>query len=175
MAAQYYHEEQEISPVTSTTTQTVTGTTVNPPRTVTRLGPGREVPFDGFYVLTTYLLTGEERTTYSQAITPLRPFNPCYPWSCPGAWEAVFRVSRLNVGSEVYGPTLATSLADRTRSSRGATETTVGFNWYFNAWARMQFNWEHDQFDQPVVFNPSLPLLRSKYQDTLMTRFQIIF
>src|SRR5262249_51418978 len=78
-ATQYYDEEQEISRVTSTTTQTVTGTTVNPPRTTTVLGPGRMVPFQGFYVLATYLLTGEERTEYSQAIEPLRPFHPCYP------------------------------------------------------------------------------------------------
>jgi phosphate-selective porin OprO/OprP len=174
-AAQYYAEEQEISRITATTTQTVTGTTVNPPKTVTVLGPGIEVPFQGFYVLGTYLLTGEERTEYSQAIEPLRPFNPCYPFSCPGAWELVARVSRLEVGSEVYGPTLATSLADRTKNSRGATEYTIGFNWYFNRWARMQFNYEHDSFDQPVVFNPSLPLLKGSYQDTLMTRFQIIF
>ena len=52
-----------------------------------------------FYVMGTYLLTGEERTTYSMPITPLRNFDPCHPIACPGAWELVARVERLDVGT----------------------------------------------------------------------------
>src|SRR5262249_8634128 len=43
-----------------------------------------DVPTDGFYVMATYLVTGEERTTYSQPITPLRPFEPLHPFASPG-------------------------------------------------------------------------------------------
>ncbi len=52
-----------------------------------------------FYVMGTYLLTGEERTTYSMPITPLRNFDPCHPIACPGAG---------NWWHESNGSTLAT-------------------------------------------------------------------
>src|SRR5262249_40533038 len=64
-AAQYFRQEQFLRPAF-----------FGPPARF-RL----EVPADGFYFLATYLLTGEERTTYSQAIIPLRPFDPLCPFS----------------------------------------------------------------------------------------------
>jgi phosphate-selective porin OprO and OprP len=131
------------------------------------------VPFEGFYVLTTLLLTGEERTTYSQAVAPLRPVGPLHPCSCPGAWELVGRVSRLEVGDVVFAPGPA-RLADPALYSRGATELTLGFNWYLNKWVRVQFNWEHAWFDDPVRFGPG-PGGLSQHQDSLLSRLQVIF
>jgi len=32
---------------------------------------------------------------------------------------------------------------------------TLGYNWYFNKWVRMQFNWEHAWFDDPVQLGSS--------------------
>src|SRR5207302_3632684 len=61
-----------------------------------------DVPFTGGYVLVTYLLTGEERTTYSAPVDPLRPFDPLHPFSNPGAWELAARFSRLDVGDQVF-------------------------------------------------------------------------
>jgi phosphate-selective porin OprO/OprP len=162
-AAQYYREDQRMSPASS--------------------GPGSQfvldVPFTGFYVLGTLLLTGETRTTYSAPVVPRHIFDPCHPLSGPGAWELVGRVSRLDLGDEVFEPlrtgrrTFA-SLANPIGNSRGATEMTVGLNWYFNAWTRMQFNWEHAWFDGPVRLGPGVDgLLR--HQDSLITRMQIIF
>jgi phosphate-selective porin OprO/OprP len=132
-----------------------------------------KIPFDGFYVLLTYLLTGEERSTYSEQIRPRRDYNPWYPFACPGAWEAVARVSRLDVGDQVFASG-SRRLADPTRYSDGATELTAGFNWYLNAWVRTQFNWEHAWFDERVRLGPGPQGLLS-HQDTLMMRFQIIF
>jgi phosphate-selective porin OprO/OprP len=157
MAAQYYHEEQEVRPGLSK---------VQWPRL-------EQVRYDGFYYLMTYLLTGEERTTYSEAIAPLRPFNPCYPFRCPGAWEFVARTSRLNLNDGVFTPGPA-QLANPLLFSKGATEMTLGFNWYFNKWVRTQFNWEHAWFDDPVQLGPSRRNL-TKDSDALLTRFQIIF
>ncbi len=162
-AAQYLWEEQRMRPTFS--------------------GPGSQflldVPFQGGFVLATYLLTGEERTTYSMAIDPLRPFDPCHPCSCPGAWELVVRASRLHIGEEVFAPlpasrTTTISLADSTRYTDGATELTVGFNWYLNRWVRMQVNYERAWFDDPVRLGPGLGGLL-QHQDSILTRFQVIF
>ena len=83
------------------------------------------------------------------------------------------RVSRLDVDSRVFSPGLG-NLADPTKYSSGATESTFGFNWYWNKWARSQFNWEHAWFDDPVRLGvASNRFLKS--QDTLLARFQFIF
>src|SRR5262249_4060930 len=119
------------------------------------------------------LVTGEERTAYSQQIRPIRDFNPCCPFACPGAWELVARVSRLNVDNKVFAGGLA-RLADPARSAGGATELTVGFNSYLNAWVRTQLPWVHAWFDSDVRLGPG-PEGLLDHQDTLMLRFQIIF
>jgi phosphate-selective porin OprO/OprP len=157
LAAQYIRMEQELRPAA-----------VPPAYKILE-----NVPTEGFYVMATYLLTGEERTTYSAPVKPLHPFDPCHPCACAGAWELVARLDRLEVANEVFQPGLG-RLADPTKSSAGATETTLGFNWYLNEWVRMQFNWEHAWFDNPVALGvPPNPLLKS--QDSFLTRFQIIF
>ncbi len=154
LAGQYFHMEQMI-----------------------RAGPAaavrQDVHADGFCVLATWLLTGEERTTYSQAIAPLRPFELRNPLAAAGAWEAVFRISRLQLSDNVFvaGPS---RLADPTRVSPGASEFTLGFNWYLNRWVRSQFNWEHAWFDRPVLLG-SVPAGLLRIQNTLFTRLQVIF
>jgi phosphate-selective porin OprO/OprP len=163
-AAQYYWEDQHLSPAS-----------VPAPGSTTVL----EVPFKGYYFLTTLLLTGEERTTYSAPVVPLRPFEPCHPFANPGAWELVARVSQLRVGDEVFEPirtgrTTFVALANPVGNSDRATELTLGFNWYMNAWVRMQFNWEHAWFAQPVRLGPG-PDGLLRHQDSLLTRFQVIF
>jgi len=152
VAAQYFHMEQKFRPGS---------------------GDIVRVPFDGFYVMTTYLVTGEERTSYSQAIVPRRPFEPTCGCCGPGAWELVGRVSRIQAGDNVFGPG-AERLADPAAFSNAATEMTLGFNWYLNRWARVQFNWEHAWFDQPVKLGTG-SAGRLSSQDTLMTRLQFIF
>lgn len=157
MAYQYYEEHQKMSP----------SSTGNGFSFVT------DVPMRGYYVMATCLLTGEERTRYSEAIAPLNPLDPRNPFQCPGAIELVARTSRLEVGQNVFttGPS---QLANPSLNSKGATELTVGFNWYFNKWTRIQCNWEHDWFDDPVQLGASAAN-QVKNQNVLLTRFQIIF
>lgn len=154
--AQYYHEEQEMRPSAT--------------------GAGYKfltnVPFNGYVLLASLLLTGETRTTYSEPIDPLKPFDPHCPLSKPGAWELVARVSRLDVG-DVFNPGAA-QLANPAKNSNEAMDVTVGFNWYFNKWVRMQFNYEHDMFGQPVLLGSTTANLLNS-QDSLFTRFQVIF
>jgi phosphate-selective porin OprO/OprP len=133
-----------------------------------------DVPAEGYYFMTSYLLTGEQRTGYSQAIDPLRPFDPRAGSFGPGAWEMVGRVSRLRMGPNVFTGTAANRLADPTVVSNGAIESTFGFNWYLNKWIRVQFNWEHALFDRPVQLGPSRANVY-RHEDSLMTRMQIIF
>jgi phosphate-selective porin OprO/OprP len=154
-AAQYFGMDQSIAPNT--------GVAI----------PPRSVRFDGFYVLGTVLLTGESRKGYSEAITPLHPFDPLRPLEGCGAWELVGRVSHLEVGRTVFIPGPG-NLANPDGNSSAATEMTLGFNWYMNKWARVQFNWEHAWFDDPVRLGPG-PNGLLKHEDSLLMRFQVIF
>ena len=133
----------------------------------------QDVPTWAYFVMSTYLLTGETRTTYSMPITPLHNFDPCHPCTCPGAWELVGRIERMQVGEGVF-ISGSGQLANPGLYSSGATEMTLGFNWYLNKWFRTQFNYEHDWFDQPVQFGGSASN-KTQHQDCLLTRFQIIF
>jgi phosphate-selective porin OprO/OprP len=157
LAAQFYGQEQRLRPAF--------------------VGPGSNVvvnlPMEGFYVLATCLVTGEGRTTYSQPIDPLRPFDPCSPLHGPGAWEVVGRVSHLHVGDRAFAPG-ALNLADPARFSPDATELTLGFNWYLNKWVRTQFNWEHSWFTHPVRLGPG-PAGLLRHDDAILARLQVIF
>ncbi|HEV8001053.1 MAG TPA: porin, partial [Planctomycetaceae bacterium] len=114
-----------------------------------------DVPFRGYMFLSTLFLTGEKRTTYSQQIFPVHNFDPCHPISCPGAWELVGRFSSLDVGDIVYSPGAA-ALANPATTANVASEYTFGFNWYFNGYVRMQFNYEHDMFNRSVLLGTSV-------------------
>ena len=115
------------------------------------------------------LLTGEQRYDYTQQIDPIRPFDVHSPVAALGAWEVLWRISRLNLDPGVFAANLATP----GQSSREATETTFGVNWYLNKWVRAQFNWEHAWFAEPVqIGNERFPLTS---EDALYTRFQVIF
>ena len=113
-ATQYYYQDQELRPSASSALLI-------------------DVPINGFYVMGTYLLTGEQRFDYTQQIDPICPFDLRMPFSHPGAWEAVVRFSHLEVDSKVFA-TGAANLADPTKYSPAATESTIGFNWYWNKW-----------------------------------------
>jgi phosphate-selective porin OprO/OprP len=157
-AWQYYRQEEELRP------------SAIPPGYKFR----RDVPTEGYYFLLTYLLTGEQRTTYSEPIKPLRPFSPYHPLSCAGAWELVWRISRLEVGDNVFAPGPA-NLANPATNSRAATELTAGFNWYLNEWVRMQVNYEHAWFQDPVLLGTNPKTNLTLDSDAFMLRWQIIF
>jgi phosphate-selective porin OprO/OprP len=83
------------------------------------------------------------------------------------------------VGDAVFaplplGPQTTIRLADPTSFSHAATEMTLGFNWYLNRLVRLQFNWEHAWFDDFVRLGPGSAGLLN-HQDSLLTRFQVIF
>ena len=90
-------------------------------------------------------------------------------------------MSRVDLSDDVFepfavGPGTTLRIADPALWTRGVTETTFGFNWYWTKWVRWQFNWEHDYFDQPVRLGPlNTPKGLLKHDDALLTRLQLIF
>jgi phosphate-selective porin OprO/OprP len=159
-AAQYYYGEQHFLPAAGA------------PFLVS-------VPESGFYVMASYLLTGETRTTYSQPVVPFNDFDARHPFASPGAWEIIARVSELRYGNDIfqtfkvgkhtYGP-----LADPTLYSQGATEFDVGFNWFLNKYIRVELAYEHDWFLEPVRLGTGASG-RVDHDDSIITRLQLAF
>jgi phosphate-selective porin OprO/OprP len=148
-AAQYYEQQQELQ--------------------VSAGRPTVDVPIRGYYFMTSYFLTGEHRTDYSEQIDPIRPFSPSAPGCETGALEILGRVSQLNVGEEAFIDHLATPGI----SALDCTETTLGLNWYLNKWVRAQFNYEHAWFKEPMqIGNAPKPL---KEEEAFYTRLQLTF
>ena len=172
--AEYMRMDQQIqsgTPEVVTTKTTVKGKTVTTKHVIN--DNPEDIRFDGYMFTASYLLTGEKRTTYSEILRPLRPFNPAHPLSNPGAWEVLVRVSHLQVAPSIFEPGAASQLASPNGNSDAATELTVGFNWYLNSLVRMQFNWEHAWFQQPLLLGP--PSTYFRQTDAVLTRLQLIF
>lgn len=88
-------------------------------------GEGRPDPtFDGWYVQTSYVLTGEKRR-YSRSTGSFKGIRPS---SGKGAIEIAARVSELN-------------LIDETVRGGQAKNLTLGINWYVNSNVRLMFNY----------------------------------
>jgi len=65
-------------------------------------------------------------------------------------------------------------MANPIGNSDGATELTLGVNWYWNRFFKIQFNYEHSWFDEPVQLGPAAKNL-IKFDDALLTRFALVF
>ena len=129
---------------------------------------------DGIFVMTTLLVTGEDRTSMSQTIDPLRPFNPRDGSYGPGAWELVSRVSHLEFGDD-QNPAAFAKLISKSGTTRQTSEVTTGFNWYLNRFVRVQFNWEYARFGNPIRLGTPGKAGLLDHQNSFVTRFQIVF
>ena len=101
-----------------------------------------------FYVQTGYLLTGETRSNMG-IVKPLRPFNLARGEFGLGAWELTSRYSMLDIGTDVF----TNGLADANNWANRVNIVDFGFNWYLNQYLKFMFNWEHAEFNQPVLYN----------------------
>jgi phosphate-selective porin OprO/OprP len=142
------------------------------PATATQRPLNVELTAEGFYVMGTLLITGEQRTSFSQTIDPIRPLDPVDGVFGCGAIELVGRVSQLELGTD--DPRGFARLVNAARTARRATETTLGFNWYLNRYVRFQFNWEYARFSNAVRLGDS-PNAKLDHQNSFITRFQIVF
>ncbi len=127
------------------------------------------VPFGGFYVTASYLLTGEhvQRRT---AVYPLRPVIPTTK-GVPaglGAWELVASVSELRLGEKIF----SAGFAEPALWSNQALQTELGVNWYLNEYLKIYTFWLHADFADPVQYRPGG--LQST-ADMFWLRFQLYF
>jgi phosphate-selective porin OprO and OprP len=135
---------------------------VNTPRSRT------QVPIEGFYVNAGYFLTGETVGNGRNVIQPKRDFDLRKGKRGPGAIELVGRYSMLDLGSKLF----TAGLADPNLWANRVYNIDVGVNWYLTRTIKMYFGWEHDVFNQPVLFAPGRRQLTS---DQAWVRFQIFF
>ena len=96
--------------------------------------------FPGAYAQVRYMLTGESipylrKTGVFGRIVPNSNFERC---SGTGAWEVLGRVSHIDLNETGI-------------NGRRLTDLTVGCNWYWNKYTKLQFNWIHSRLADPTL------------------------
>ena len=127
------------------------------------------IEHNGWYVTTSYLLTGEKKGPKS--IKPKNNFDPLKGgW---GAWEVAARIGQsehqsrdvlfTHTYTDVWGNV-------RVQPFKHVQDTafTFGVNWYLNYNTIIKFAWIHDMFDERLM-SPEHDI------DTFQTRFQIFW
>ncbi len=120
---------------------------------------GPNVFYDGAYVQGGYFLTGEAAGYNKQMgaldynVEPFQPFFAVDRGMCGwGAWEIAARWSWLDLSARNIDPANQVGLnpsgtVPPVINPGVLNESTVGLNWYWNQYARMQFNWIHTMLD----------------------------
>jgi phosphate-selective porin OprO/OprP len=134
------------------------------------LGPGStplHVPTYGYHVQFGYFLTGEEveRRTF---VKPLRPFDLRPGKRGSGAVEIQARYDDFVVGNEIF----TAGFADPGLWTNRVQTIDAGVNWYLNMFTRIQFDWQHAIYANPVVYRPGA---FQSSNDLFWVRFQIYF
>lgn len=127
-----------------------------------------KVPLAGWSVAATYFLTGEQITRRVYLTEPRRPFGFYNGRLNPGAIEAYFRFSNLQLGDQVF----TGGLANSTEWANRASTTDTGINWYWNHYVRFDFDWQHAFYNQPVFMSDTKT---SRHNDLYWLRTQIFF
>ena len=132
---------------------------------VPRTGPTQrtdgELDTDGWFGQVSYVLTGED-ATYKQVV----PINNFDPWNGRfGAFEIAARASEASVNQDMFDLGFAKDGAGTTK----AIAYTGGLNWYLNKSFKIQFNYEHTDFDEEISFGGDA----RGSEDVFLTRFHI--
>jgi phosphate-selective porin OprO/OprP len=125
------------------------------------------IPIEGYFVQVAYLVTGETRND-NGLIDPLRPFDVRAGKFGLGAIEPTARFSTVHLDKRIFDA----GFADPNLWTNSALVTDVGFNWYLNKFAKVYFDWHHDEFGSPVFYRPGARQLNS---DLFWLRFQLYF
>jgi phosphate-selective porin OprO/OprP len=125
------------------------------------------VPVQGYYVQAGYFVTGETVAARG-VLKPLHDFDIRKGKFGLGALELTTRYQELNINPIVF----QNGLVDPNLWTNHVQAVDLGFNWYWNQYVRMMFNWEHAMFGNPVFLKPGLNQLTS---DEFVIRFQVFF
>lgn len=106
--------------------------------------PSAIVPMDAFYALTSFVLTGEHRSSYAEFIHPKRPVTLDHGWHGTGAFELLFRTSGMKIGDVVFDERYG--LAEEGQVTNRVNEISVGLDWYLSRWIWVMGNFEHAWF-----------------------------
>lgn len=137
---------------------------------------GANLFYDGYYIQAGYFLTGENRT-YNRMfgvfdrVTPFTDFfglgrdSYICGW---GAWEATARWSYVNlddpnqiaypVAQPIPGPPPIFP------NPGSMNEATLGLNWYWNAYAKLQFCWMHCMLDDRATGDSTADIFAGRFQ-----------
>lgn len=104
----------------------------------------------GWYVNTSYFLTGERYTGNGligyTTINPLRPFRPARGQMGPGAWELAAQFSQISLNPNNFNfvaqPDVYASRCD---------QLMIGVNWWPNRYTRISVDNVFTWFNQPVL------------------------
>jgi phosphate-selective porin OprO/OprP len=125
------------------------------------------VPVEAFYVQASYLLTGETRSSIG-IVKPNSPFSIHDGQYGTGAIEPYFRYEYLDIGNQVF----TAGFADPNNWANRLFQTHTGVNWHMTQYVKLTFDWNHAEFNQPVLYAPGKRQLTS---DAFMLRFQLYF
>jgi phosphate-selective porin OprO/OprP len=125
------------------------------------------LPTYAYHLQFGYFLTGEQATrrTFVEPRTPFAPFSGKRGF---GAWEVQSRFDHFQVGNEVF----AQELANGDDWTNNVNTIDVGFNWYWNKYIKVIFDWQHSSYASPVLYAPGRFHTTS---DLLWGRIQLYF
>lgn len=132
--------------------------------------------YDGFYVQGGYFLTGENRT-YNRSfgvfdrIVPYSDFfglgrhDSICGW---GAWEATARWSYVNLSDPnavpLPGQPVPPAPPNVFPNPGSMHESTLGLNWYWNPYTKLQFCWMHCMLDDDATGDSTADIFASRVQ-----------
>lgn len=132
--------------------------------------------YDGFYVQGGYFLTGENRAynrtfgTFDR-IVPYTDFfglgrhESICGW---GAWEATARWSYVNLSDPnavpLPGQPVPPAPPNVFPNPGSMNESTLGLNWYWNPYAKVQFCWMHCMLNDDATGDSTADIFASRFQ-----------
>jgi phosphate-selective porin OprO/OprP len=138
--------------------------------TTKNLNDRARIPVESFYVQAGYLLTGETRSSVG-IVKPNHPFNFCQGQFGLGAWELTGRYDYMDISSQIF----TDKFADPHLWANRLWMTDLGMNWHLTQYLKMYFDWNHAEFNQPVLFTTTPTDRKQLTSDMFWVRFQIYF
>ncbi len=131
-----------------------------------------QVQYDGAFAQCGYFLTGEH-LTYNRLygvfdkVVPHTEFFGIgrHEWMCGwGAWEVTARWSFVDLEDPNAVPIAFSAGPPPSPNPGELTNYTLGLNWYWNAYAKLQFNYIHCNFDSTLVGENECNIFCGRFQ-----------